>query len=163
MARRARMLEARFAERPEADCALLLARILARLGQYDEAREELDWVASTCPPDEPHGASSARYVDYHMLRLALKELEPRNTHGVMPSVSWDDLLVIARNNGAWAEELLELLYWRSRAAVLGQRLHEASAALQMAREEDSPMWRSDFERVGAQLTRCRGEPAAADG
>jgi tetratricopeptide (TPR) repeat protein len=51
LARRARMLEERFIERPIPDSALLIGRIQVARGDYDEARRLADWIAQTCPPD----------------------------------------------------------------------------------------------------------------
>ena len=140
LARRARWLEERSAERPLHYTALLLAEILISLGEYEEAGGLVSWVERTCPP----GPSDVPC--FHMLQLVLSEVGIRPMSA--PAPGWDEVTRLAQPSLS-VEGMLRLLYWRARMAVQGGRREEAAQALDAARlrRAQCPMWLSRFESL----------------
>jgi eukaryotic-like serine/threonine-protein kinase len=99
LARRALLLEERFVGRVVPRTPILIARILAARGQVDQARRELARLrASAAPGDWSDGD-----------RLLARAVDLQGEAG-----DWDGLLDEARAR-LQPEELLEVLYWASRA------------------------------------------------
>ncbi|AUX19753.1 protein kinase [Sorangium cellulosum] len=149
LARRAHVLERRFIERPVPECSLLLARILATAGQDDEARGLVAWVARSCPPEPAAGSA---FVYFRLLRALLIAGTGRNVGA--PAVT-DGAAGAAACGGSllFADELLEMLYWRARVALRGRRGAEASAIVREARAmlEEHPAWGARFDGLARAL------------
>jgi tetratricopeptide (TPR) repeat protein len=159
LARRARLLEQRFVDRPVAFCSLLLACILIGLEQFNEAAQIFTWIALSCPPDGS-APDEPLYV-YQMIQLVLLELAPGS---VAPDHrgSWDEVLATARLDPQ-TEVFVEVLYWRARCALQTGDAGAAGKALAEARtrRSDCPIWPASFECLERQLTAL--QPAAGSG
>lgn len=159
LARRSRVLEERFAERAAADDSLLLARIQAARGDFDDAGRLLLWIAERCPPGPATPTVNALY---RALKLAVEE-HGIDVRGGEEGDSWETILADAERDLP-AEELLEVFYWNIRSALRGSRVREAAAALERARLRllESPMWRPRFDALAAEVhASSAGEKAAA--
>ncbi|KYF47376.1 hypothetical protein BE04_11670 [Sorangium cellulosum] len=148
LARRAHTLEQRFVDRPVPECSLLLARILAARGELGEARRLLAWIAASCPP-EP--SAKAAHGCYLMLRCLLWD----GGDGVAPRALLGGLDEAELEAGPFqfADELLEVLYWRGRAAIRHGAVEVAVASLSRARAllSEHPAWRSRFDGIALRL------------
>lgn len=142
LARRVRVLEERFNDRPDAVSSLLLARIQASRSDFDEARRLVEWIAQTCPPDASDPVVEAFFA---MLQLVLFDMGEAPSATNPPSIRWDDVVMKA-SGGSFTEELLEVLYWRSKVAIRCERWEEADSSLKEAqrRLDECPMWRLRF-------------------
>jgi tetratricopeptide (TPR) repeat protein len=141
IARRARLLEERFGDRPAASCSLLLARILLFLGEREEARALVAWADERCPPAPTNPDVEPYIVAYHrMLKLVL---DGAGADGA----GWEEALALF--DSLQVEEVLELLYWRTREALAAGRRREATEALATAarRRGDCSMWRNRFAEL----------------
>jgi tetratricopeptide (TPR) repeat protein len=142
IARRARLLEERFGDRPAPSCSLLLARILLFTDEREEARALVAWVDERCPPSPSDPDVKPYIVAYHrMLKLVLD-----GTAGT-EGTGWDEALAFSDN--LTVEEVLEILYWRSRVALAAGRQREAEEVLALAaqRRGDCPMWQDRFAEL----------------
>ncbi|WP_437321633.1 protein kinase domain-containing protein [Sorangium sp. So ce385] len=148
LARRAHTLEQRFEDRPVPECSLLLARILAARGELDEARRLLAWIAASCPPDP---SAKAAHGCYLMLRCLLSDggdgVAPRDLLGGL------DEAELEAGPFQFADELLEVLYWRGRAAIRHGAVEVAVASLSRARAllSEHPAWRARFDGLALRL------------
>ncbi|WP_438034133.1 serine/threonine-protein kinase [Sorangium sp. So ce204] len=163
LARRAHVLERRFIERPVPECSLLLARILATAEQDDEARELIAWVAGSCPP-EP-GAHAA-FACFRMLQALLID-EAGRVVGPREAVAHetvDGAMGAAGSTGSllFADELLEILYWRARLALRDRREADASAVVRKAQAmlEEHPAWRDRFDGLARALEKVLAGPCS---
>jgi tetratricopeptide (TPR) repeat protein len=151
LARRARTLEARFVDRPVPECSLLLARILTVAGQPAEARRLIDWIARACPPDR---SAAGPYASFRMLQRILADAPdaPGEALGE-PPFSAEDAAALSPENFLFADELLEVLYWRSRDAARRGQKDETSAIRAQAEEllRDHPAWRARFDDIARGL------------
>jgi tetratricopeptide (TPR) repeat protein len=142
IARRARLLEERFGDRPAASCSLLLARILLFLGEPEEARALVAWADERCPP-APTDPDVEPYIVayYRMLKLVLEGGAGAEGAGWEEALAPSDVLQI--------EEVLELLYWRAREALAAGRRREATEALALAarRRGNCSMWQNRFAEL----------------
>lgn len=171
LARRARTLEERFVDRPVPECSLLLSRILTVAGQHAEARRLIDWIARSCPPDR---AAPGTYACFRMLQHVLADVaDVADAPGKAPppgepAFGADDAAALNADSFLFADELLEVLYWRSRVAARRGQKDETSAILAQAEDllREHPAWRSRFEDVARGLAphvRGRGPaPSPAD-
>ncbi|WP_437913991.1 protein kinase [Sorangium sp. So ce302] len=168
LARRAHVLERRFIERPVPECSLLLARLLATAGQHDEARELIAWVAGACPP-EP-GAHAA-FACFRMLQaLLIDEVEsavgPQEgmAHETVAHETLDEAMGAASSTGSvlFADELLEILYWRARLALRDRRDADASAVVHEAQAMlgEHPAWRARFDGLARALEKVLAGPCS---
>ncbi|MGK3993606.1 protein kinase domain-containing protein [Sorangium sp. So ce1024] len=150
LARRAHTLEQRFVDRPVPECSLLLARILAARGELGEARRLLAWVAGACPP-EP--AARAAHGCFLLLRCLLSDdgAEPRALLGGLDEADLDAGPLL------FADELLEVLYWRGRAAIRHGLAGLAAASLDRAGAllPEHPAWRARFDALSRGLDALR--------
>ncbi|WP_437311948.1 protein kinase domain-containing protein [Sorangium sp. So ce388] len=148
LARRAHTLEQRFVDRPVPECSLLLARILAARGELGEARRLLAWIAGACPP-EP--SAKAAHGCFLMLRCLLSDdaadAAPRALLGGL------DEAELEAGPFLFADELLEVLYWRGRAALHLGATEVAAASLARASGllVDHPAWRARFDALARRL------------
>ncbi|WP_437481481.1 protein kinase [Sorangium sp. So ce1014] len=150
LARRSRVLDERFGERAAPDDALLIARIQAARGDFREAARLVAWVAERCLPDASAPALFALFRTLKLL-LAAEGLEiPAGAEE--QGDSWEALTDLAERTLP-VEELLEVLYFRARAAASAGRHPEASAVLDRARPvlAGCRMWQPRFEAVAALL------------
>ena len=140
LALRARLLEERFMERPEHYTPLLLAEILALLGDYDEASRWVAGIEQAGLP-EPHERPS-----FYTLQLVLAEVGITQRSPSAPA--WDDVVQLQADNHS-TEGMLMVLYWRARMALRGERREEAAAALSaaLACRENCAMWVSRFDAL----------------
>jgi tetratricopeptide (TPR) repeat protein len=142
LARRAHLLEKRFVDHPVPRCALLLARILLSLEEYEEASQVADWIVVNCSLKR---SSHIWYGFFQVVRLVVAEVR---SSAPPPEESWDSLLALMEGDASLtAEERLELLYWRAWAARLGGRLGELVEALERAHPlfPASPPWKVRFD------------------
>ncbi|MCG8417468.1 MAG: protein kinase [Proteobacteria bacterium] len=148
LARRAYELQ-RFLPEPVATDALLLARILTACSEYEEAREMLE-----CGRELAGSGESAHSDDIviGMLDIALADAEGRLSPDSAAAEAWDRLVATARQT-LQAEEYLEILYFRARAAAAGKRWREVSDTLLRAWAEIDayPIWRSPFAALSEQI------------
>jgi hypothetical protein len=147
LSRRSCVLLERFVERPVPVDRLLQARIQLMRGHPAEARRLIDWIAVRCPPDESLPTARA-FV--RMIRLVLAEEgqgEPLD-----PELTWDTVLSQTKSS-LLLEELLEILYWRARTAIRGERWQEALDTLEQARSplEACPTWRPRFTDLASRM------------
>ncbi|HTN85912.1 MAG TPA: serine/threonine-protein kinase PknK, partial [Sorangium sp.] len=148
LARRAHTLEQRFVDRPVPECSLLLARILAARGELGEARRLLAWIAGSCPP-EP--SAKAAHGCFLMLRCLLSDdaadAAPRALLGGL------DEAELEAGPFLFADELLEVLYWRGHAALHLGATEVAAASLGRASGllVDHPAWRARFDALARRL------------
>lgn len=142
LARRGRVLEERFNDRPDAVSSLLLARIQAARGDFDEVRQLVEWIAQSCPPDASDPVVEAYFA---MLQLVLLDMGEVPRIASPTPLRWDDLTTKA-SGGSFTEELLEVLYWRAKTAIRCERWEEADASLKEAQQrlDECPMWRLRF-------------------
>jgi tetratricopeptide (TPR) repeat protein len=144
LAERSRILEERFVERVVPDDSLLLARIQASRGDDIEARRLLAWVSERCPIAT---LAPTERVFLQALSLILADAS-------LPTdaAAWDRLVDEAVQ-GFPAEELLEVLYWRARAAIRNGRWDEAVQCVNQSshRLEACPIWRPRFEELMVRL------------
>ena len=154
LARRARVLEERFIERPVPECSLLLARILAAAGQDAEASRLVAWIARSCPPDP---ATPVMAAFFHLLQWLAADAEggapePRDALGAAAAA--------LEAEGLFADELLEILYWRARVDLRRARGEDASATLDKACAllEEHPAWRARFEDLTRAARALRAGP-----
>lgn len=139
LARRAHALQ-RFLPAPVAPDMLLLARIHAALDELDAVRAMLARVRAlggAAPPVRSGGIAVA------MLELVLAEAEGRAS-----ASAWERLIREAEH-AVPGEELLELHYFRARAAVAGARWHELARVLADARAlvDAHPVWQASFDAL----------------
>ncbi|WP_437786713.1 protein kinase domain-containing protein [Sorangium sp. So ce1097] len=150
LARRAHTLEQRFVDRPVPECSLLLARILAARGELGEARRLLAWIAGACAP-EP--AARAAHGCFLLLRCLLSDdgAEPRAPLGGLDEAELDAGPLL------FADELLEVLYWRGRAAIRHGLAEVAAASLDRAGAllAEHPAWRARFDELSRGLDALR--------
>lgn len=142
LARRAHLLEKRFVERPVPRCALILARILLSLREYQEASQVADWIVVNCSLKR---SSHIWYGFFQIVRLVVAEVR---RGAPPPDESWSSLLALMEGDESLTvEERLELLYWRAVAARLGGRLRELAETLERARPlfPSSPPWKVRFD------------------
>ncbi|WP_235880006.1 serine/threonine-protein kinase [Polyangium aurulentum] len=147
IARRARLLEERFGDRPVPSCSLLLARILLFTDEVEEARTLVAWVDERCPPSPTDPDVKPYIVAYHrMLKLVLDGAAGADGAG------WDEALAFSDN--LTVEEVLEISYWRTRGALAAGRRREAEEALALAAERrgNCPMWRDRFTELESGLS-----------
>jgi hypothetical protein len=129
LARRAWLLEGRFADHRIPRYALLLSRALLASERDAESAEVADWIRVNCPPKR---AAHVWYVYYQTIRLALREVLPGA--GVGADETWDSLLALMGDDTKLdAEDRFEVFYWRARTALQSGREQEAATALDAAR------------------------------
>lgn len=161
LVRRARLLEERFLEAPEARGSLLHARILLTLGRYQEAAEVVLRLQASGARDlsEGHEPKDMLGAMFCMLRLALRDLAPEQAE-LRGEESWGGLLRAAEGFSE-AYVLLEILYWRARVALRAGRQEEALEALARAKGlcQESPVWAARFEALAG----AQGPPSAQSG
>jgi hypothetical protein len=138
LVRRARTIEERFDGRVQPHTPLLLARIHAARGEPEDVQRELGWLRA-------HAADEGWRATERLLVRALELLD-----GGTP-MAWDELVEQAHAQLP-PEELLEVLYWRSRAAPeLAERILVEAEPLLVER----PFWRARFGLVlNRSQTRC---------
>lgn len=149
LARRVRVLEERFIERPVIDGSLLLARIQASRGEYDEVGRLVNWISAHCHPEE---AEPVMQAFYSMLRLVLSHVRGARGEACGEVEGWEQVVEKA-GSGLFTEELLEALYWRARIALGEERWDEAAAVLEQVSErlEECSMWRLRFADLMSRL------------
>ncbi|HLM76182.1 MAG TPA: AAA family ATPase [Polyangiaceae bacterium] len=142
LARRVRVLEERFTDRPNVVSSLLLARIQASRGDFDEVRRLIEWITESCPPDASDPVVEAFFA---MLQLVLLDMGGAPRASDPPSIRWDEVTMKA-GGGSFTEELLEVLYWRAKMAIRCERWEEADSSLKEAQQrlDECPMWRLRF-------------------
>ncbi|XXX82384.1 protein kinase [Sorangium sp. So ce134] len=148
LARRAHTLEQRFVDRPVPECSLLLARILAARGELGEARRLVARIAASCPPDP---SAKAAHGCYLMLRCLLSDdgavPAPRELLGGL------DEAELEAGPFQFADELIEILYWRGHAALRHGAVEVAAASLGRAGAllPEHPAWRARFDELALRL------------
>lgn len=158
LARRARVLEERFIDRPVPLCSTLLARILAGRGDHEQARALVDWITRTCPlgPSD----SESLHVFFGMLQLVLAG---ERSFAGEPLASWDELE--ARAKRMQIDDQTEILYWRAHCALRGGRPEEAEQALAKVgrRRDDWPLWRRRFDALERRLAEVHAPACSPEG
>jgi len=149
MTRRVRVLEQRFMERPVADGSLLLARIQATRGDFDEAAQCVRWISEHCRPTD---SEPSRQAFFEMMRLILDYAGVPSSARKEALVSWSDV-VLKVSEGMFTEELLEVLYWRARIALGKERWEEAQEAMSQVQQrlDECPMWHFRFADLASRL------------
>ncbi|HSP80408.1 MAG TPA: serine/threonine-protein kinase PknK, partial [Myxococcaceae bacterium] len=151
LARRAHELGLRFfGEHPVAVDAVLLSRIGAAYGDWQEVQRQLDWLATHCPPERvPPNTEVLRRM------VALRQ---REASAPLPTghAEWEALAAEAEPQAS-GDELTELLHEATLSALRAGRQREAEAWLARAERSAmaSPLWRPRLEALRARL----GTPA----
>lgn len=137
-AQRSRELQLRFYEQPGAEDTLLLARVLAALGELSEARQLLVWISEHCPE-----ASLPR-----SLRTLRRMVELVCAGDAAREADWDELRGAAREHSL-LDERLEVLHACTLAAVRAGRADAAARARAEAIElaADSASWLHRFQET----------------
>ncbi|WP_437961202.1 protein kinase [Sorangium sp. So ce119] len=153
LARRAHTLEQRFVDRPVPDCSLLLARILAARGELDEARRLLAWIAGACPPEPSARAAHGCFL---LLRCLLSDDASDGEPRALLLGGLDEAELEA-GPFLFADELLEVLSWRGRAAIRHGLVEVAAASLDRAGGllAEHPAWRARFDALARGLDALR--------
>ncbi|WP_437738233.1 serine/threonine-protein kinase [Sorangium sp. So ce1335] len=151
LARRAHTLEQRFVDRPVPECSLLLARILAARGELGEARLLLAWIAGACPPEPSARAAHGCFL---LLRCLLSDDAAGDAPAAPPALLGGlDEADPEAGPFLFADELLEVLYWRGRAALRHGLAEVVAASLDRAGAllAEHPAWRSRFDELARGL------------
>ena len=154
LAARARELGLRFlpTRRSPLD-SLLLARILAARGAMPEARQQLDWVASNCPPEAfPEFPADARMLRRMTELLVDVETSGARAGGADPAGAWQELVERARNQ-CFHDDFMEILRNGAEAAWRFGSREQAERFLEELRRESerSPLWRAALDQLRARL------------
>jgi hypothetical protein len=142
LARRAHELGVRFfGEHPVAVDAVLLARVCAARGGWEEARGLLDWLSAHC---------RAEHTPPNTLALwRLVELQVREARGgARDAEAWKALAGESQPNTS-ADELTEVLYQAALSALQSGERDEAREWLTRAESTaaTSPLWRPRLEAL----------------
>jgi eukaryotic-like serine/threonine-protein kinase len=147
LARRAHELGVRFfGEHPVAVDAVLLARLGAARGDWEEARRQLDWLAAHCPSElTPPNTELLR----RMVALQLREAEALPPAG---QEAWEALAAEAESHAS-SDELTELFHEATRSALHAGRMHQAREWLARAERTAtaSPLWRPRLDALRERL------------
>lgn len=140
LAQRSRLLEERFVERVVPDDSLLLARISTSRGDYAEATRLLAWIKERCPADT---LAPTERVFVRALSLVLADAPPPGEATV-----WDALVEEAVQ-GFPAEEILEVLYLRARAALRNGRRDQVVECIHRSNDRlaSCPIWMPRFSSL----------------
>ena len=146
LARRACALQ-RFLPAPVAPDLLLLARIHAALGELDAARHMLAQVRAL--------DDAASHVRSGGIAMTMIELVVDAAQGRVDAAAWDRLLHEAEHHVP-GEELLEVHYFRARAAASGGAWDEVAriACSVRALLDAHPVWQAAFDALARSVPRA---------
>jgi tetratricopeptide (TPR) repeat protein len=144
LARRALALQRRLMAEPVADDSLLLARIHAARQEWRQVDELLGWIRTHVAPE------SLAPSDLLLIRTLELSRQAAENPGPGGEPSWETLIDEAREVLA-AEEFLEVLYMRGRAAADRAAWSELESVLDQSTDRlgSCAVWRGRFDSLTA--------------
>ncbi|MDI1483597.1 serine/threonine-protein kinase [Polyangium sp. y55x31] len=152
LARRAWLLDQRYAEKSTVMYPLMVLRILMGMGEREEARAILAWIEERCPPG-PDNMPWERLI-YRLLRAALDSENSQPASEM--AAAWREAVTLRVMS---VELVIEILYWCARLALDTGRVEDAAAALGEVRVRRAhlPIWPAWFGDLEARLGTLQAE------